>query len=846
VSFRRRWRALEEELASHQRLAAADGAPPGSRDRSPEATRERVRDQWAWRWLDDARRDVRFALRGLRRSPGFTLTAVVTLALGIGATAAIFSLVNAILLRPLPYPRPQELFTANQWYTAGSYVYLRDHTRALDLAAYSEQPERYLRLPDGGARPVESAAVSANFLRVMGVTPALGRGFAAGAQRPGQEREVLLSHAFWSAAFHADAGVVGREILLDGAPYAVIGVMPAGFHFPSSKTEMWVPLTLDSASASYWVGQMMPVVGRLRPGFTLAQAKAEQAAWRRPEAEAAPGRMSSTAFRLTGLRPLRTAVLLDVASILWLALGANGLLLAIAGVNVANLLRARAANRTREMELRRALGADRGRLLRQGMTESLLLAALGGAAGVALAAAAVAMLKAWLPGDFPRLVEVRLDGRVVALGVGLALACGGIFGCLPVRGGEPRERRAGGRGRGGPLLVMLEVALSALLVVAAGLTARSLIRLAAFDPGFRPAGVLTARIHPNPAVCRPAARCRQMYHALLQRVQALPGVRAAAVASDLPYSRTEIATFEVTAHPSPAGERHRLAFGTIVSPGYFAAMGIPLERGREFDAADLTGAAAVVISRGAAAQLWPGEEAVGQTIQVDGEPTARRVIGVVGDVRRSALPYTALRGVSEGIYTLYAQPMLPCAPCDTPPENLSLVVRSAPGHPLTAAGLRQAVAEAAPAAAVDRVMPLATAVSAALRGPRTTVWLFAAAAGLALLLGAVGLYGVLAYQVAGRGREIGIRMALGARRATVLAAITGQGLRLAMLGCLAGLAAALAGAQVLAHLLYGFNPRDPLTYAAVAGLWLLVAALASFLPARRASRLDPVRALRCE
>jgi hypothetical protein len=276
-------------------------------------------------------------------------------------------------------------------------------------------------------------------------------------------------------------------------------------------------------------------------------------------------------------------------------------------------------------------------------------------------------------------------------------------------------------------------------------------------------------------------------------------------------------------------------------------MGIPLERGREFDDSDTAGAPpVVVVSREAAAQLWPGEDAVGRTFQVDGEPTARRVIGVVGDVRRSALPDGPLRGVSEGIYTLYAQPMLPCAPCDTPPVNLSLVVRSAPGHALTAAVLRQAVGEAAPEAAVDQVMPLAAAVGAALRGPRTIVWLFAVAAGLALLLGAVGLYGVLAYQVAGRSREIGIRMALGARRARVLAAITGQGLRLVVAGCALGLLGALAAAQVLGSLLYGFNPRDPLTYAAVAILWLLVAALASYLPARRASRVDPVRALRCE
>ncbi|MGH9416230.1 MAG: FtsX-like permease family protein [Terriglobales bacterium] len=440
---------------------------------------------------------------------------------------------------------------------------------------------------------------------------------------------------------------------------------------------------------------------------------------------------------------------------------------------------------------------------------------------------------------------MTLDGRVVLVALAVALCSGCAFGCWPL--GERRDHRTRlNAARSGHGLVIAEVALSAMLVAAAGLTARSLTQLAGLDPGFRTGNVLSARLTPDPAPCQPAARCHALYTAVLERLRALPGVTAAAAVNGLPLGGpVELTTFRTAAHPTPPGGRHPLAFGNIVTPGYFAALGIPLLQGRVFASADTAPGAppVVIVSQATAQRLWPGQPALGQFFKSDGERQWRSVVGVVGDVRFSLTrPKESFR--NDGIYSPYAQPMPACGPCDTPPVNLTLVVRTAPGHGLTAAALGQAVAAAAPSVALSRIEPLDAWVGAALRGPRSTMWLFALAAALALLLGAVGLYGVLAYQVAGRRREIGIRMALGARRWTVLAAVTGQGLRLALLGCALGLAAALLGARLLAGLLYGFNPRDPATYAAVAAVWLLVAALASALPARRACRVDPARALR--
>ncbi|MGH9486390.1 MAG: ABC transporter permease [Terriglobales bacterium] len=847
MSFGRRWRDLNDELEAHHRLAAGDGFPPGSRDRAPEGTREAVRAQWAWVWLDDAARDLRFAARGLHRSPGFAATAILTLALGIAATAAMFSLVSGIVLRPLPYPQPQRLVAASDNYPAGAFAFLRARSHTLDLAAYT--PDRSFNIETDAQPEIwTGSTVAANFFSVLGIAPLLGRTFAPGDDQPGRDHEVVLSEPMWRQRFHADRAVLGRNIEVDAVEREIIGVMPASFRFPSAQTRLWIPLRLNpSDRGAYWAGSYMPLLGRLRPGATMASAQAQ---WRnlRPQLLAAYGwPMPKNTFRSVTLLPLRTALIGSAGARLWLLFAAVSLLLLIAGVNVSQLLLARAATRQREMDLRAALGASNGRMLRQLLAENCLLAAAGGVLGVAIAWLALPLLKHWLPQDLPRLAGVSLDGRVLALAVLLSGLCALAFGLCGHSSLYRRPQRA--RRLNASALVVAEVALSALLVAAAGLNARSLMRLAAMNPGFHAAAVLTARLAPNPAQCQPAARCQALYSAVIARLSALPGVLNAAAVNGLPLGgELEATTFQVDGRLIPPGQRHPLALGQIVTPGYFAALGIPLLRGRRFTVADAAPGAApvVILSRSTAARLWKGEPVLGRLFKPDGERQWHRVIGIVGDVRTSALPAAGRPWLYTGVYSLYAHPMLACAPCHSPPTNLTLVLRSAPGHIPDAATLRATVAQAAPGAALNRIEPLAQWSTAALQTPRSTTWLFALAAALALVLGAAGLYGLLAYQVSQRRREIGIRMALGARASSVLAAVARRGLRLAAIGIAAGLLAALLTGQLLAGLLYGFNPRDPLTFAAVAGLWLLVALAASWLPARRAARIDPARTLRCE
>lgn len=842
MRFARRWRELDEELQSHRRMAAADGRAEPWGDRVAEGTR----DQWAWVWLDDLLRDLRYGARGLRLRPGFALVAVLTLGLGMGAAATMFSLVNGVLLRPLPFPQPQRLVATNQYYSKGALAFLRGASHSLDLAGYSDDQD--FNLAGDGADPAQTwtgSAVSANLFRVLGVAPARGRTLTAGDDAPGQGREVVISDALWRQRFHADPRAVGQTVIVDGRERAVVGVMPAQFRFPDADTRLWVPLDLDPAArGDYWAGTFMQLIGRLRPGANRAAAEAEWTGLQ-PRLRAAYGwPMPPDSFRGAELVPLREMVVGDVGSWLWLLFGAVGLLLLIACVNVANLVRARAATREREMRLRAALGAGRGRLLRQLAAEGLLLSAVGAALGAALSYFGLPLLKLILPADLPRLAEVTLDGRVLALVAAIAAVVGIAVGLLPAWGQErPRRARRAAR------LVVIEVALSAMLVVAAGLTARALQRLTVADPGFRAAGVVTARLAPDPAQCAPAARCLALYGTLLDRLRSLPGVADAAAVNGLPMGGVvEAVTFQAEGHVLPQGTRHPLALGTIVFPGYFRALGIPLLRGRSFQASDQAPGApgVVILGRAAAARLWPGQDPLGRHFKADGEHAWRTVVGVVGDVSAGPRSSPAPAWIYDGVYSPYGQPMLACAPCSTPPTALTAILRLAPGAALPAAALRRAVAAVSPGIAVSQVESLQDWMGASRALPRSSFWLFALAAGLALALGAIGLYGVMAYEVAARTREIGVRMALGAGRREVLAQVAGRSLRLALLGIAAGLGGALFAMRLLASLLFGVSSTDPVVYVAVALLWFGVALLASAVPARRALRVDPVTALRCE
>jgi len=623
--------------------------------------------------------------------------------------------------------------------------------------------------------------------------------------------------------------------------------MPAGFQYPSPAMALWVPLRLDPANRGQcWYASYMQLVARLRPGTTLAGARAE---WQglRPRLLAAYGApMPKNTFAETTLIPLQQAVVGDAGGPLWLLLGAVGLLLLIACSNVANLLLARAAARGPEMALRTAFGAERLRIVRQLLAESLLLSGLGGGLGVALAWQGLPLLKRVLPADLPRLAEIALDGRVLAVAAALSLLTGVLFGLAPA---WQRARPGGGRGRVPGTLVAIEVALSVMLVIAAGLAVRSLSNLARVNPGFDPHGVLTARITPSPALCASPGRCLQFYDQLLWRVRVWPGVAVAAVVNSLPLQPGgEIFSFRVEAHPLPAGTRHPLAWGEIVTPGYLRTFDIPLLRGRDFTAADAAPGApgVVLVSQSTAARLWPGQAAVGERLQADGYRGWRTVVGVVADVHVDSLQRETAPWLSGVVYSPYGEQAIRADNSTTPPAAMTLALRSRSGHQPAAATLRRLVATLQPEVAVSEVEPLQTVVDGALAAPRSSSTLFALFGGLALGLGAVGLYGVLAYFVAGRTREIGVRMALGASRARVLGEVVGRGARLALAGIAAGLGGALLLTRLMASLLYGVSPFDPATFALVAGIELAVALLASAVPARRALRVDAATALRCK
>jgi predicted permease len=794
-------------------------------------------------------RDLRFAVRALRRSPGFTAVAVLTLALGIGATSAIFSVVSGVLLRPLPYGQPDRIVVAMHRgrfpVAPANYFDWRAQSRAYEATAAAQAwgPQREATLT-GRGRPeaLRALRVTADLLAVLGVRPLLGRGFAPGDDQPGAAPVVVLSHRLWLRRFAGDRGVVGQTLVLDGTAHTVVGVMPPGFVFPLfwlKNAELWAPLDL-AARAQDRNGESLRLFARLRPGVTRAEAQAEtDGIWR---GLAARFPRDTRADVVIG--PLHDKVVGNVQRPLLVLLAGVGFVLLIGCANVANLLLSRSAARQREIAIRASLGAGRARLVRQLLTESALLALLGGALGVGLCAWGVQALVALAPPDLPRLDAVAVDGPVLAFALAVSLLTGVAFGLAPaLRLTTPdlqRSLRAGGRaatdGAGGQrtrgLLVIAEVALALVLLIGGGLMIRSFQRLLAIDPGFRPQGVVAFDV---PGRWAPEQRLPS-YQRLMARVRALPGVQAAGAINHLPLAGDIWGRgYVIPGAPLPLPDRQMTAIYRIVAPGYLATMGMTLVRGRDVGEQDGPGAPGVAIVNEAFARAtWPGQDPLGKRISVqDGGPDPREIVGVVRDVRQRD-------------WSAATQPEMYLAYLQNPSSTLTLVVR--------AAGAAEAVVPAVgrEIAALDSQLPPARVrvmddvVADAVGQPRFHLLLLNLFAALALVLAAVGVYGVMAYAVSRRTQEIGVRLALGAPARRVLALVVGQGLRLAAAGVVLGLVAAAATTRLMRALLYEVSPTDPLTFAALALGLLAVSALASYLPARRATRIDPMTALRSE
>jgi len=800
-------------------------------------------------------KDIKYGVRILGKSPGVTAVAILSLALGIGASTAIFSVAKPVLLEPFPYPSPGRIVMIRDagsggprgYPTFGTYRELIERSRSFEAMAATRfwQPTM-----TGPAEPerLDGQRVNASYFRVLGVPPARGRDFAPGDDRAGGPRVAILSDGLWRRRFAADPTIIGRQIKLDDESYDFIGVMPAAFEnvlAPSAK--IWAPLQYDISQGRAW-GHHLSIAGRLKPGIGIQQARRELnsiAGAPVPEFSRAPWASLQQGLVVTSLQE---EVAQPVKPALFAAFGAVLLLLLIACVNVTNLLVARGVQRSGEFAVRAALGADRARLVRQLTTESAVLAVFGAALGMVVAAWSLDVFIALAPPSLPRVSAMRIDGAVFGFGVGISTLNAAVVGLLPalrVSRGDLRSaiqqvssRAAGGHQWTRRTLVACEVALAFVLLISAGLLLNSLQRLFAIPPGFEARQLLVMQIQASGRRFNDAALSRRFFEQALEEVRRVPGVAAAALTSQLPLSGDEEAYgVRLALGPVKQAEAGSPAFRYSVSLDYFETMGIPLRRGRLLDARDAPGApSAVLISESLARRNFGEQEPVGQQISVGPENNPLyEIVGVVGDVKQTSLG----EQVSDAFYIAPGQGWFA-------DRAMWLVVRGQ-GDPATLVpAIRKAIWS------VDKDQPIVRAglmeglLAASAADLRFALALFEAFGLVALALAAAGIYGVLSGSVTERTREIGIRLALGARPVDVLQMVMGEGLRLAVAGLAAGLLLALLFTRLLTNLLFGVKASDPLTFAMTAGVLCIAAVGACFIPARRATKVDPIVALRYE
>jgi len=803
--------------------------------------------------LHEFRQDLVYALRSLRSAPGFALVVLLTLALGIGANTAIFSVVRGVLLRPLPFPdadRVVRLWHANpsdneprSLVSEPDFVeWQRASTRFASLGAYWYAPggSGANFTGDGTPERLEGAYFTPGFFETLRTPAAVGRTIRAEEAVAGNDRYMVLSHGFWRRRFGGDPAVVGRALTIGGVPRTVVGVMPPDFTFPADRIDFWIPLSTIPADdiGRDRSSRFLDVVGRLAPGATLEQGRDELAALSRRIAAREEGARGWTDVTAA---PVREALLGEVRRPLLVLAGAVAFVLLITCVNIASLLLARATARQRELAVRAALGAGRGRILRQLMTESLLLALLGGVLGVALAYVGVRTLGALGAGELPRAAAIRIDAAVLAFALAISTASGLLFGLLPaLRATSPDLQgalRAGARGTVGgagqrmrSALVVAEVALAAVLVVGAGLAAKSFARLLDVDPGFQPQNVLAVRL--SMLVDGDDPRRPAYYQALLDRIAAVPGVRVVGAAKNFPLRGTGEAWSSIVLPGAAggAGDRELRLPVLHVSADYFRAMGVPLRAGRGFTPADRAGAPLVwLVNEAFARRYWPNENAVGKTLRL-GEQTIQ-IVGVVGDIRQRSL----VEPPEPTAYVHYLQ---------NSRSGLSLAVRT-DGDPLRYANaVRQAIWSVDRNQTITSVESMSSIVGDTIARPRLLATLLVLFGVMGLLLGALGIYGVLAFAVSQRRQEIGVRVALGATPRSVLALVIRQGMTLALAGVAAGVAGAVLLTRLMQAVLYEVRATDPATFATVIVVLLATALAASWLPARRALGIYPVQALR--
>jgi putative ABC transport system permease protein len=812
--------------------------------------------------------ELRYAARRLARVPSFTIAAVFVLALGIGATTAVFSLVNGVLLRPLPYPRADRLVwlghsvevsgvdKADQ--SDASFLFYQEHARAFDGIAVSRDADVNLGAADGDAARAERVAaanVSASLFDVLGVAPTLGRGFRQGEDRATAPKVAILSHALWQGRFHGDAQIVGKTIVVDGVSRQIVGVMPRGFAYPSAEAELWLPLPLDPATANAGSFNYRGVA-RLKNGVTIDAARADLARALPRLLDEFPSGIPPAMWAQAHVRPvvvpLRDSIVGDVSRLLWILLGSVSLVLVIACANVANLFLVRGESRQLELAVRSALGSGLAGIIAQALSESFVLAASGGVLGVLLAWAGVKLATGLGNGlGVPRLQEVTVEGSVMAFALGLSVFCAVFVSLVPVmrarrvpiamvlreagRGSTTGARRQWARSA----LVVSQVALALVLVAVSGLLARSFSRLRDVRPGFEPRGIVMSRIALPLANYPDAVKTFNLFTRLLDQVRALPGVRDATLTNWVPLTNDHDDTVvQVEDHPLPPNAVPRAHFMPSVDARYFQTMSIPLISGRTFGPVDPAHPPLeAVVSRAFAERYWPGASPLGKRVRpgIDGQWWT--IVGEVGDVHLDVLDKPA----NDALYL----PLVATRDSAPTAEHfVALLVRTDREGAALQPEIRRIVHSLDPAVPTYDERSLPEIVSAASARARVTLLLLAIASLLALILGAVGIYGVMAYGVSLRQREIGVRIALGARPLDVSRMVSRQGVTLGGIGVVIGIVCALSVTHLLRGLLYDVSPTDPVVLGATCIVLLVVAFFASWIPARRAAAVDPSEALR--
>ncbi len=844
---------LAEELRFHIEMQTeqnvATGMSRGEARRAAEqefgsvaGTKEDVRAERGIGFVEDTLRDLAYAFRGLRNRPGFTLAAVGTLALGVGANTAVFSVVNGIMLRPLSYDRPNELVAVwpNRFGSFRERNFLREHSTTLGKVA-SYAPWDVALTDVSQPTQLKAARTSANVFQTLGVDAAIGRTFAGEDDAPGASPVVVLSHRLWASSFGGDSSVVGGSIRIDGELHTVLGVMPKGFEGIRSGTQVWIPLP-DDLDAWYYAGHVSLLFARLAPGATVAEADLEftQLVARMRDAFALDDGYGDGA----SISGLKESIVGGFRVLLYVLLGAVGLILLVAGANLANLLLARARSRTREMSMRTALGATRARLVRQLIVESAVLSVLGALAGFALAYGGVNLLTSTLPAGTPRLASVVVDRSVLLACLGFAALVGLGFSLTPAmalaRSGGPTATlglgssgRVTSRRRSARILVASQLAFAVMLVVGAGLMIRTVWHLSKVDPGFDYQNVLTMRVHPAGERYRDPEAMHEFYRESAERIRAVPGVESVGAIQHLPLSGTAWQNdVEIEGFVSDPGAPPPRVGYRIASPGYFRAMRIPVLEGRTFATEDdLSREDVLVVNEAFVDEYWPGQSAIGRSVRRLSDSTSGTVIGVVGNVQHRSL-------VSDPVPELYF------AHRQMVMSAMMVAVRTTT-NPVTVARAVQASIWGLDAnVPISRVVPMEVLVHDSVGNRRLLATLLLVFAGVALALGGVGVYGVTTFEVNRRTNEIGIRMALGASRGDVRLGVFRDAMTVVIVGILVGLAGAAALSRFLDNFVFGVATDDLGTFVTVSMVMALVAAGAIYLPARRATLIDPVQALR--